>query len=676
MTKPKNLDAIDKKVTELRRQIEEHNYRYYILEDPIVSDAQYDQLFKQLIQLEQQHPEFLRPDSPTQRVGSPLTGAFAPVEHLTPMLSLNNAFTEEDVVAFDERIKQRLGTQHDITYCCETKLDGVAVSLIYEQGNLVRAATRGDGQTGEDIIHNIRALPSIPLQLRGSSYPHLLEVRGEIYLAKHDFIRLNERALERGQKVFVNPRNAASGSLRQLDPAITHERALKSYWFALGFVSEEFPLPQTHSEVLLLLKSWGLRISPEYKVLIGVEGCLNYYQQIERQREALPYQIDGVVYKVDCLKAQEQLGYVSRAPRWAVAHKFPASEELTQVEAIEFQVGRTGALTPVTRLNPVFVGGATIKNATLHNLDEAWRKDVRVGDTVIVRRAGDVIPEVVGVVLEKRPPNTNPIELPIICPVCGSEVIKPEGEAAARCSGGLFCHAQLSHSILHFASRRAMDIEGLGVKIVDQLLEHHLIKNVDDVYRLNLDALASLPRMGRKSAQNLLEAIEKSKTTTLPRFLYALGIRVVGEATAMALAQHFHTLDAIMTANEEQLQMVPDIGPIVATHIAHFFRQPCNRQIIIQLQQQGIHWPVIAASKEQQRLTNLSFVITGTLTSYSREQLTELLQAQGAKVTNSVSSKTSYVIVGENPGSKYDKALKLGIPILDEPALLKMMNDE
>ncbi len=668
----KHLDDLVKEIDELRRQLNEHNYRYYILDEPIISDAQYDQLFKRLKELEDQHPELIAPDSPTQRVGASPATAFQPVNHLVPMLSLNNAFTDEDVYAFDQRIQQKLTVTSPLQYACETKLDGIAVSLLYKKGILISGATRGDGNTGEDITQNLRTISAIPLKLRGKKHPELIEVRGEVYLAKEDFERLNQKAREQNQKIFVNPRNAAAGSLRQLDPHITAERNLKVFCFSLGAISDDYPLPQYHSEMLAQLKEWGLRVSPEIRVVDGIEGCLEYYRNVNEKRSSLPYEIDGVVYKVNDLSAQRTLGYVSRAPRWAVAHKFPASEEITTVTEIEFQVGRTGALTPVARLKPVFVGGATVSNATLHNLDEAHRKDVRKGDTVIVRRAGDVIPEVVGVVLAKRPAHTHPIEMPEHCPVCGSQVERIEGEAVARCTGGLYCYAQLKNTILHFASRRAMDIEGLGDKLVDHLLVQGLIKNIVDVYKIKVEQIAELERMGQKSAENLIHSINKSRTTTLPRFLYGLGIREVGETTALSLANYFRGIESLMQADEEKLQEVPDIGPIVASHIANFFRQEENRRIVADLIKLGVHWqeqePV-----EELPLSGQTFVITGTLETMSRDTAKEMLLSLGAKVAGSVSNKTSYVIVGENPGSKYEKAVKLNITTLDETAFLELL---
>ncbi len=674
MTTKKSIDDLVKQVEELRREIDEHNYRYYVLEDPGISDAEFDRLFRKLQTLEETHPELLTPDSPTQRVGAAVVGAFAPVKHHVPMLSLNNAFSEEEVQAFDQRIHQRLEIETDLEYCCETKLDGVAVSIVYEDGVMVRAATRGDGATGEEITHNIRTIPSVPLKLRGKNIPKLLEIRGEVYLGKAEFDALNTRSAERGEKIFVNPRNAASGSLRQLDPTITASRNLKIYCFSLGAVSEDFKMPERHSDFLLKMKEWGLRVSPLAEVVKGVEGCMSYYNKLQEIRSELPYEIDGVVYKVNNRHYQQELGFVSRAPRWAVAHKFPASEELTLVQDIDFQVGRTGILTPTARLKPVFVGGATVSNATLHNLDETWRKDIRVGDTVIVRRAGDVIPEVVGAVIEKRPKGTHPVALPTTCPVCGSEVIKPEGEAYAKCTAGLYCHAQLKSSFLHFASRRAMDIEGLGERMVDLLLETNLIRDISDLYCLTEAKIAELPRMGEKSAENLIKAIQHSKDTTLSRFLYALGIPNVGEATALNLVMHFKSLDPVMNADEETLQSVPDIGPIVAAQIVAFFRQPHNQEIIQRLRDLGIHWQDIV-TEENQPLADQTFVLTGTLQSLTRDEARERLQALGAKVTNSVSAKTSYVVVGVDPGSKLEKAEKLGVAILDEEAFLALLGD-
>lgn len=662
---------VAQQINELRDQINDHNYRYYILDNPVISDAEYDRLFRALQQLESAHPTLITADSPTQRVGATPLKEFAQIKHHIPMLSLDNAFNETELIAFDKRVRQRLGTDNIIEYVCEPKMDGIAVSILYEKGVLVSAATRGDGYVGEDITQNVRTVATVPLRLHGEDCPNVLEVRGEIYMPLAGFKALNERALKQQEKIFANPRNAAAGSLRQLDPKITAARPLELFCYGVGQVSEKFPA--THLEILQRLTHLGLRVNPHIKLAEGVEACLSYYKKISELREKLPYEIDGVVYKVNSIQAQEILGFVSRAPRWAIAHKFPAQEQTTEVLDIEFQVGRTGVLTPVARLQPVFVGGATVSNATLHNFEEAWRKDIRVGDTVIVRRAGDVIPEVVGTIIEKRPANTHPIKIPQHCPVCHAEIIKPEGETAARCTGGLFCSAQLREAILHFASRRAMNIEGLGDKIVELLLTEKLIQDVTNIYTLKAEEVAALERMGEKSAENLLHAISVSKATTLPRFLYALGIREVGEATALTLAEHFGTLEKIMAADETQLQQVADIGPIVAAHITGFFRQQHNRELIYKLQKLGVHWPEQITKKKSRALSGQTFVLTGALSSMSREEAKAKLQALGAKVSGSVSAKTAYVVAGVDPGSKYTKAETLGVKILDEEQFLDLL---
>lgn len=665
--------AVIEKIKKLRATLDEHNYRYYVLDAPSIPDAEYDRLLRELQTLEASHPELITPDSPTQRVGAAPLKSFQEVQHEVPMLSLDNAFNDEEVVAFDKRIKERLEATHEIEYCCEPKLDGVAVSILYTDGKLTRAATRGDGYTGEDITANIRTIPTVPLHLQGKNYPDILEVRGEVYMPKAGFQALNKQAQERGDKLFANPRNAAAGSLRQLDSSITAQRQLALYCYGVGKISGALHAKR-HSDILQQLSEWGLRINPEVKAVASIEACLQYYQQIGKKRERLTYEIDGVVYKVNQLSLQRQLGFVSRAPRWALAHKFPAQEELTLVEAVEFQVGRTGVLTPVARLTPVFVGGVTVSNATLHNMDEVQRKDVRIGDTVIVRRAGDVIPEVVSVVLEKRPSDTRRVKLPAHCPVCGSDVIKPEGEAAARCIGELYCPAQVKENIKHFASRKAMDINGLGDKVVEQLVDVKLIANVADLYQLNTAQLENLERMGTKSADNLCAALEKSKSTTLPRFLYALGIREVGEATAQVLAQHFAELEKIIHATEEELQTVPDIGPVVAANIAAFFRQAHNIAIIKKLIVQGVHWPkIVSTTPANQPLLGKTFVLTGSLASLSRDEASAQLQRLGAKVSGSVSKKTAYVVVGSEPGSKFTEAQKLGVPILNEEEFLRLL---
>jgi DNA ligase (NAD+) len=661
-----------KKINNLRQQLNEHNYRYYILDEPSISDAEYDGLFQTLMKLEQEHPELIIPDSPTQRVGAKPLKEFAEVQHQVPMLSLENAFTYEDILAFDQRIKDRLGVHHAIEYSCEPKLDGLAVSIRYENGLLITAATRGDGNTGEDITENIRTIQMVPLHLRGDNFPRILEVRGEVYMPKLGFEKLNATAAAKGDKVFVNPRNAAAGSLRQLDPRITAARPLEIYCYGIGIV-EGFQLPEKHSAMLASLKKWGFRINSEIEVVTGIEGCQKFYDRLAEKRARLPYEIDGVVYKVNLISDQSKLGFVSRAPRWAIAHKFPAEEVTTIIEAVEFQVGRTGAITPVARLQPVFVSGVTISNATLHNMDEVHRKDIHIGDTVIIRRAGDVIPEVVSVI--KPAKNREKITLPHYCPVCHSKVEQIEDEAIARCSGGLYCPAQRKEAIKHYASRRAIDIEGLGDKLVEQLVDTNLVSTIADLYALHLQQLANLERMAEKSAQNLLDQLEKSKKTTLPRFLYSLGIREVGEATAKALAQHFGDLPAIMSASDEELQTVPDIGPVVAKHIVAFFSEKHNLDVIDKLINAGIHWEKLTKKSQNLPLLGKTFVLTGTLNTLTRDDAKEKLEQLGAKVAGSVSSKTSYVVVGADAGSKLDKAKSLGVSILNEKEFLDFLHD-
>ncbi len=660
------------RVKRLRAEVARHNYLYYVLDAPEIPDAEYDRLFRELQELEARYPQLITPDSPTQRVGATPLKKFGAVRHEVPMLSLANAFTEQEVVDFDRRVRERLGLEQ-VEYSAEPKLDGLAVSLLYRQGRFAQGATRGDGETGEDVTQNLRTVKAIPLHLYGKGYPEILEVRGEVYLSKQAFEELNRQAQARGEKPFANPRNAAAGSLRQLDPKVTATRPLAFYAYGLGKV-EGRAMPDRHSEILAQLRAFGVPVALEQKAVQGVEGCLRYYRDIGARRARLPYDIDGVVYKVNRLDHQEQLGFISRAPRWALAHKFPAQEELTEVLDIEAQVGRTGALTPVARLKPVFVGGVTVSNATLHNQDEIDRLDVRVGDSVIVRRAGDVIPEIAGVVRERRPPRTRPYHLPGHCPACGSDVVRAEGEAVARCSGGLYCPAQRMQAILHFASRRAMDIEGLGDKLVEQLVTQKLVQTPADIYTLTPGRLAGLERMGEKSAANVYGAIQKSKKTTLARFLFALGIREVGEATAQTLARHFGDLDAVMEADEETLQNVPDVGPIVAAHIAAFFRQRHNREVIQRLRAAGIIWPDVKREPAAALpLAGKTFVLTGTLQSMTRDEAKERLQALGARVSGSVSSKTSYVVAGVDPGSKFDKARELGVEVLEEAALLKLL---
>ena len=660
------------RVERLRAEIERHNYRYHVLDDPEVPDAEYDRLVVALRKLEAEHPELITPDSPTQRVGGAPIAGFSEVRHRVPMLSLDNAFASDEVIAFDRRVRERLDTDRPIRYACEPKLDGLAVSLTYRQGSLELAATRGDGSVGEDVTHNIRTIQSVPLRLAGRGWPALLDARGEVFMAIAGFKEMNRRAAEKGEKVFVNPRNAAAGSLRQLDPRLAAARPLEIYFYGIGAI-EGGKLPGRHSDILAKLRDWGLRTSPESRVVEGVEGVLGYYEEIGRRRAKLPYQIDGVVYKVDSIEQQRELGFVARAPRWSIAHKFPAEEEMTVVRAVEWQVGRTGALTPVARLEPVFVGGATVSNATLHNIDELQRKDVRVGDTVVLRRAGDVIPEVVRVIAEKRPAGTSSVELPTKCPVCGSKVEREEGEAIARCTGALVCPAQLKESLRHFGSRRAMDIEGLGSKLIDQLVDAGAVRDPADLYRLTAEKLAELDRMGEKSAANVMESLGQSKRTTFAKFLYALGIRDVGESTADALAQHFRTLKSLRQAGVEQIQEVPDIGPITAAHVQAFLAEARNARVIDALVDLGVQWPEIQAAPASGALAGKTFVLTGKLTGMSRDEAGDRIRAKGGKVTGSVSKNTDYVVVGDDAGSKLKKAQQLGVAILDEEQLHKLL---
>jgi DNA ligase (NAD+) len=660
------------RVQTLSETLREHNYYYYVLDDPKIPDIEYDRLMRELEQLEAAYPSLIRADSPTQRVGAEPLSEFTQVTHDVPMLSLGNVFNDEELSAFDQRTRERLAQDDSIDYIAEPKLDGLAVSLLYKDGELIRAATRGDGTTGEDITHNVRTIPSVPLKLRGDNIPPLLDVRGEVIMPKAGFQKLNQQARSKQEKTFANPRNAAAGSLRQLDPRITATRPLDIYCYAVASVDKiKFT---THEETLKQLKKWGLKINPEIKNVKGLQGCLDYYQAIGNKRDALAYDIDGVVYKVNSLDWQRDLGFVSRAPRWAIAHKFPAQEELSEILAVEFQVGRTGALTPVARLKPTLVAGVTVSNATLHNMDEVQRKDIRVGDTVIIRRAGDVIPEVVKSLPERRPENAEEIIMPTQCPVCESAVVRVEGEAVYRCTGGLFCAAQHKEACKHFASRKAIDIDGLGEKLVEQLIDNGLVKQLPDFYRLQQDELIKLERMGEKSAQNLLAALEKSKQTTLARFIYALGIREVGEATAKTLAHHFGNLAAIMKANDEQLQAVNDIGVVVAQHIITFFQQTHNRDIIQDLQNLGVTWDDIDVSiaPQDESLAGKTYVITGSF-AQSRDKIKAQLEAKGAKVSGSLSKKTSALIAGEKAGSKLNKAEQLAIPILNEKDLDELL---
>lgn len=660
----KDSEQIKKEIDQLRKEIDEHNYQYYVLDNPKVSDARFDQLFQRLQALETKYPHLITVDSPTQRVGAAPLKAFMQVQHQKPMLSLDNAFTADDIEAFDQRVHDKLTKKSAIEYCCEPKLDGLAINIRYEHGELKQAATRGDGSIGEDVTENIKTIKSIPLHLRGKNYPRLLEVRGEVYMAKNKFILLNALAEKKGEKIFANPRNAAAGSIRQLDSHITAARSLDIYFYGIGMV-EGMKLPETQKELLQQLMMWGLRVSPLVEVVKGVAGCLQYYQTMQQKREKLLFDIDGVVYKVNQLGEQEQLGFVSRAPRWAIAHKFPAEEASTTIETVEFQVGRTGALTPVARLKAVPVGGVIVSNATLHNMDEIKRKDIHIGDKVIVRRAGDVIPEVVSVITKERPKEIKKIVLPKCCPVCFSNIEQIPGEAVARCTGGLICQAQRKETIKHFASRRAMNIEGLGDRLVEQLVDKKLLTSAADIYDLQLEQLKNLERMGEKSAQNVLAEIEKSKKTTFSRFLYALGIREVGESTAKLLAKHFTHLHALQSASAEELQAIPDIGPVVAAHITHFFQETHNREVIAKLLKRGIHWEEVKTN-DNLPLQGQTFVLTGTLTAMSRDEAKAALEKLGAKVAGSVSTKTNYVVAGSDPGSKFTKAKELNISILDE----------
>ncbi len=664
---------IEQRIAELSQRIEEYNYQYYVQDNPSVPDAEWDRLMKELKALEEAHPELASPDSPSNKVGGQALDAFNQVTHEMPMLSLDNVFSEEELDAFENRLFDRLKSHEPLTFCCEPKLDGLAISIMYENGSLLRAATRGDGAVGEDVTQNVKTIKSIPLRLRGKGIPARIEVRGEIFMPKAGFDKLNEAMLKKGEKAFVNPRNAAAGSLRQLDSKIAAQRPLAFYCYAIGVA--EADLPTSHYARLQQLKEWGLPVSPETALKSGAKGCQSFYQDIGGRRGQLPYEIDGVVYKVDDISQQEQLGFVARAPRWATAHKFPAQEELTLLEEVEFQVGRTGAITPVARLQPVFVGGVTVSNASLHNADEIERLGVRVGDTVIVRRAGDVIPQVVGVVADKRPQDTKEIEFPEVCPVCESSIERIEGEAVARCSGGLYCGAQRKEAIKHFSSRKALDIDGLGDKLVELLVDEQLVQTPAELFSLTWSQLAGLERMGPKSAENLIQSLEKSKTTTLARFIYSLGIREVGEATAANLANFFTNLDDIKVAGTEKLQQVPDVGEIVAKHIFYFMRQEHNLEVINALIVQGVNWPVIEKKlQDQQPLAGLTYVVTGTLSSLGRNDAKAALQALGAKVAGSVSKKTSYLVAGEAAGSKLTKAQDLGVEILNEEELIALLN--
>ncbi len=665
-------DALRERVARLRQEIEQHNHRYYVLDAPVIPDAEYDRLFRELQELEAAHPELISTDSPTQRVGAAPLAEFAPAPHRQPMLSLNNAFATDEVEAFDRRVREALG-QEEVEYAVEPKFDGLAISLIYENGKFVRGATRGDGYSGEDVTVNLRTIRSIPLQLTQNPAPQLLEVRGEVLMLRADFERLNQQQQAQDAKLFVNPRNAAAGSLRQLDPKITAGRKLT--FFAYGLGTAELPAQlQSHSQILDFIDKNGFRVARERDVVRGTAGLLGYYRRIGEARPGLPYAIDGVVYKVNSLAAQRQLGHVARAPRFAVAHKFAAEEATSVVLGIDVQVGRTGALTPVARLQPVFVGGVNVTNATLHNEDEVRRKDVHAGDTVVVRRAGDVIPEVVRVATPGPRRDEDRFVMPGRCPVCDSLVVRQEDEAASRCSGGLYCSAQRKQALLHFASRRALDIEGLGDKLVEQLVEQNLVRTPADLYALDPQTLAGLERMGEKSAANVLAAIAKSRNTTLARLIYALGIRNVGESTARDLAQSFGNLEAVVAADESALQKVPDVGPIVAQSVAQFFAEPHNREVIAGLRAAGVRYEVLAPQAAVSgAVAGKTFVLTGALPGLSRDDAKALIEAAGGKVTGSVSKKTDFVVGGSDAGSKLDKAQALGIQIIDEQQLIALL---
>ncbi|ENM3753125.1 NAD-dependent DNA ligase LigA [Vibrio cholerae] len=668
------MSNVEQKLTELRQILHEHGVRYYVEDAPTIPDAEYDRLMRELLELEAAHPELMSSDSPSLRVGGRPLDAFESVVHEIPMLSLDNAFDDSELDSFYRRMTDRIPAVQHSAFCCEPKLDGLAVSLLYENGVLTRAATRGDGTTGENITENVRTIKAIPLRLQGADFPTRLEVRGEVFMPKAGFEALNARALKKGEKQFVNPRNAAAGSLRQLDSKITAQRPLAFYAYSVGVI-EGGELATSHYQRFLQLKGWGLPICPETKLVTSLTEVKAFYQDILQRRQSLAYEIDGVVIKVDDIQLQERLGFVARAPRWAIAYKFPAQEELTLLNDVEFQVGRTGAITPVAKLEPVFVGGVTVSNATLHNADEIERLGVMVGDTVVIRRAGDVIPQIVSVVLERRPENAKPIVFPTRCPVCQSDVERVEGEAVARCSGGLICQAQRKEALKHFVSRKAMDVEGLGDKVIEQLVDREMVSTPADLFRLRAGELTILERMGPKSAQNVIDALNKAKQTTLPKFLYALGIREVGEATALNLAQHFLSLEAIQQASLEQFIEVPDVGVVVASHLQAFFAQDRNQQVINELLEQGITWPALTAAPVavNSALAGKVVVLTGSFTQLSRNDAKAALQALGAKVTGSVSKNTDMVFAGEAAGSKLAKAAELGIQVFDEQALIEFL---
>ncbi|HIF9418107.1 TPA: NAD-dependent DNA ligase LigA [Photobacterium damselae] len=667
-------NELHQELLSLREQLDYHGYRYYVEDNPEVPDAEYDRLMQRLLTIESEHPEWVTIDSPSQRVGGVPLDGFTQVKHELPMLSLDNAFNDDELRAFQKRIQDRLNDASAIQYCCEPKLDGLAVSLLYENGVLVQAATRGDGTTGENITNNVRTIRSIPLKLQGNDWPTRIEVRGEVFMPKKGFEQLNQRALKKGEKTFANPRNAAAGSLRQLDSKVTATRPLSFYAYAVGIV-EGRELEGSQYDRLCQLKSWGFPMSPEIRRVDSIEEVIRYHQMIGEKRESLEYDIDGVVIKVDKVDTQLQLGFVARAPRWAIAYKFPAQEEMTLLNNVEFQVGRTGAITPVAKLEPVFVGGVTVSNATLHNADEIARLGVMVGDTVIIRRAGDVIPQIVSVVESRRPADASPVIFPTECPVCQSKIERIEGEAVARCTGGLFCQAQRKEALKHFVSRKALDVDGCGEKVIEQLVDREMVTTPADLFRLSAGVVTALDRMGPKSAQKLVDALGNAKETTLPRFIYSLGIREVGEATAANLAHYFEALEALMTASKEQLIEVPDVGEIVAAHIFNFFREEHNLAVVNDLRDVGIHWPDIEKVADDVELPfeGKTVVLTGSLSQLSRTEAKEALQKLGAKVTGSVSKKTDLVVAGEAAGSKLTKAQELGIEVWDEQQLIDFM---
>ncbi|QWC50003.1 NAD-dependent DNA ligase LigA [Pectobacterium atrosepticum] len=677
---PAEVNAVALRVAELRRVLRHHEYKYHVEDAPEIPDSEYDKLMQELKALEADHPELVTSDSPTQRVGAAPLAAFEQVRHEVPMLSLDNVFDEESYLAFSKRIGDRLKNGDDLTFCCELKLDGLAVSLLYEEGVLVQAATRGDGTTGENITSNIRTVGAIPLRLEGENIPRRVEVRGEVFMKHGGFEKLNEEARRTGSKVFANPRNAAAGSLRQLDPRITAKRPLTFFCYGVGLL-EGGELPASHWERLMQFKAWGLPVSDRIKLCTGPAEVLDFYRQVEQTRSSLGFDIDGVVVKVDSLALQERLGFVARAPRWAVAFKFPAQEQLTWVRDVEFQVGRTGAITPVARLEPVAVAGVIVSNATLHNADEIERLGLQIGDRVIVRRAGDVIPQIVGIVESERPETVQPIVFPAACPVCGSDVERVEGEAVTRCTGGLICGAQRKEALKHFVSRRALDVEGMGDKIIDQLVEKEYVKTPADLFRLSAGIMTGLDRMGPKSAMNLVNALEKAKSTTLARFLYALGIRDVGESTAANLAAHFGSLEALFSADEDALLEVPDVGKIVAAHVRNFLEEEHNQTVIRELTDPAginIYWPevkVVNAEEIDSPFAGKTVVLTGSLSILSRDEAKDRLTALGAKVSGSVSKKTDMVIAGEAAGSKLAKAQELGIPVIDEAEMIRLLNN-